>query len=172
MKNGTAPAAAATAAEALEAHDTNLDKAVPQLPQAEGFVAPRERPHGALNLDHNRASQLRGWRRAIMTRAAEHSRALRVAWAFEWAIQRHGYAPITDTYLVRETGMSRNSVQEGLRHLVKIGAIIRVHERNGNRVRRLIYPCNRVQIHPTVGAWGHFCNTPRRGQNTPHRGGT
>jgi hypothetical protein len=117
------------------------------------FVAPGEVPHGVLRLNEDRAQRLRRWRRAISTVCAEHPRALRIVMAIEWLFKRAGYCHASDTFLVNETNMARNKVQAALLHLEVVGAVIRVHEINGNRTRRLIYPCNRILMHPAVRSW-------------------
>jgi hypothetical protein len=94
-------------------------------------------PDGALtwHTPAERNRRLSIWRRAVLTRYGEHTRALRVAWVLESLFNaKLGYAFPSNEYLADATGMAVSDVQKGLRALDG-EAIIRVLKRSRTTTR-------------------------------------
>jgi hypothetical protein len=94
-------------------------------------------PPGALTwrsaAERNR--QLSLWRRAVLTRFGEQTRALRVAWVLESLFNvKRGYAFASNQYLADATGMATRDLQKGLLAL-EGEAIIRVIHRSRTTTR-------------------------------------
>jgi hypothetical protein len=102
---------------------------------------PAYAPPGALTwrsaAERNR--QIAAWRRAVLTRFGQQTRALRVAWALESLFNvKRGYAFASNQYLADATGMAMRDVQKGLLAL-EGEAIIRVVNR-GRTTTRAVWP--------------------------------
>jgi hypothetical protein len=84
--------------------------------QPDELVAPADVLTWRSAAERNR--QIAAWRRAVLTRFGEHTRAQRVAWALESLFSvKHGYAFASNQYLADATGMAISDVQKGLRAL-------------------------------------------------------
>jgi hypothetical protein len=118
---------AASFASALDIEHADHRQAVPDCAAPAGALTWRTAAE--------RNKRLGAWRRAVLTRYGEQTRALRVAWVLEGLFNtKRGYAFPSNEYLADATGMSVSDVQKGLRALDG-EAIIRVLKRSRTTTR-------------------------------------
>jgi hypothetical protein len=122
---------AAPFASALDIEHADHRQAVPNCATPAGALTWRTAAE--------RNKRLGAWRRAVLTRYGEQTRALRVAWVLEGLFNiKRGYAFPSNEYLADATGMAVSDVQKGLRAL-DCEAIIRVLKRS-RTTKRAVWP--------------------------------